>query len=255
MRISRIYQPVALAVATSITLSREASHYVVQVLRLKPQDQLIIFNGQGGEYFAVIDEAHRHRCEVRLVEFNDRQVESPCKIHLLQAISRGSRMDYAVQKAVELGVDAITPIITEYMHASLSQDRLLKRQAHWQAVAVSAAEQSGRCHVPAINTALSFAEAVKLPCDMALLFEPEGTASLGELAQVLSSVNVMIGAEGGFSAAELEMAQQARYSAYRAGPRILRTETATVVALTLVQAYCGDLKNRSPHVGNRRAYL
>ncbi|EKD77804.1 MAG: hypothetical protein ACD_42C00171G0004 [uncultured bacterium] len=224
-------------------LDAGASHHLLQVLRKKVGERFIIFNGQGGEFDATLISSNKKTACVAIGEFHERNTESPLKIHLGQGISRGERMDYAIQKSVELGVAEITPLFTEFCQVQLSENRIEKRVAHWQAIAISAAEQSGRCVVPVVHTPISFLEWIqKNNSTLKLICCPRQTETLtSENNSTPKNIAIVIGAEGGFSDREIALALQEKFSTFSLGPRILRTETATVVALTLLQEKWGDL--------------
>ena len=162
-------------------------------------------------------------------------------IHLGQAISRGERMDYAIQKSVELGVSEITPLFTEFCQVQLSDNRVEKRVAHWQMIAVSAAEQSGRCAVPHVHTPVTFSEWISQSHQQKIICCPRTEKNNFVSSESLKNLSVTIGAEGGFSDREVTAAFDKDFQAMTLGPRILRTETATVVAMTLLQKMSGDL--------------
>ena len=151
MRRIRIYHKGELSAGLTVMLEQHASHHLLQVLRKKPGERFIIFNGYGGEFDATLVSANKKTACVEIGQWHERKVESDLFIHLGQAISRSERMDYAIQKSVELGVFEITPLLTEFCQVQLSKERFEKRVSHWQAIAVSAAEQSGRCVVPIVH--------------------------------------------------------------------------------------------------------
>src|SRR3989338_8733667 len=150
-------------------LDSNASHHLLQVLRKKVGERFILFNNSGGEFDATLISANKKTACVEIGAFHPVKTESPLKIHLGQAISRGERMDYAIQKSVELGVSEITPLFTEFCQVQLSENRIDKRVAHWQAIAVSAAEQSGRCYVPVVHAPVLFSEWIVQSHDIKLL--------------------------------------------------------------------------------------
>lgn len=241
MRRIRIYHKSDLSTGLTVMLDQNASHHLLQVLRKKPGERFILFNGNGGEFDATLVSANKKTACVEIGEWRERNNESELMIHLGQAISRSDRMDYAIQKSVELGVNAITPLITEFCQIQLSKERFEKRVSHWQAIAVSAAEQSGRCVVPVIHKPVLFSEWVKQTADLKVICCPRQTEIKTAEKHEKKSVMVAIGAEGGFSDREVHLAQQEAFIVMNLGPRILRTETATVVALTLLQHQLGDL--------------
>ena len=242
MRRIRIYHQNNLASGLAVMLDANASHHLLQVLRKKPGERFIIFNGRGGEFDAVLVSANKKTACVEIGEFYDRKTESALKIHLGQAISRSERMDYAIQKSVELGVFEITPLMTEYCQVQLSQERFEKRVGHWQMIAVSAAEQSGRCVVPTVHQPIKFSEWIKKENPVKIICCPRQAKNNSTIPATEKNMLLTIGAEGGLSDQEIQAALQENFMTLSLGPRILRTETATVVALTLLQQQFGDIK-------------
>lgn len=242
MRRIRIYHKGDLSSGLTVMLDSNASHHLLQVLRKKAGERFVIFNGNDGEYDAILISANKKTACVEIGEWHQRIVESALSIHLGQAISRGERMDYAIQKAVELGVYAITPVITEFCQVQLSENRIDKRVAHWQAIAISAAEQSGRCAVPVVHSPVLFAEWLEQSAELKIICCPrQDKHALMQTASSVKNIALTIGAEGGFSDQEVCLAMQKNFVSFSLGPRILRTETATVVALTLLQSQLGDM--------------
>jgi 16S rRNA (uracil1498-N3)-methyltransferase len=241
MRRIRIYHTGDLSSGLTVMLDTSASHHLLQVLRKKAGERFIMFNGNGGEFDVTLVSANKKTACVEIGEWHQRAVESELSIHLGQAISRGERMDYAIQKAVELGVSAITPLLTEYCQVQLSENRVDKRVAHWQMIAISAAEQSGRCVVPVVHSPMSMDQWILQKAALKIICCPRQEKN--NFIEVMQSKNMMlaIGAEGGFSDHEVRAALQENFVSLSLGPRILRTETATVVALTILQSQWGDM--------------
>lgn len=158
MRRIRIFHKGEMNSGLTVMLDHNSSHHLLQVLRKKAGERFVMFNGNGGEFDAVLLSANKKTACVEIGEWHDRKTESALSIHLGQAMSRGERMDYAIQKSVELGVKTITPLFSEFCQVQLSENRIDKRVAHWQAIAISAAEQSGRCTVPVVHSPISFDE-------------------------------------------------------------------------------------------------
>lgn len=226
-------------------LHPEASHHLLQVLRKKAGDRFWLFNDNEGEFEATLLPSPKKTACVEVGQYHVRHTESPLHIHLGQAISRGERMDYAIQKAVELGVAEITPLFTEFCQVQLSDNRIEKRIAHWQAVAVSSAEQSGRCKVPVVHPPLSFSQWLEQKETLKFICCPRAEGQLDTSDNFSEKrLSVSIGAEGGFSATEMTAAFEKQFLPFSLGPRVLRTETAPVVALTLLQSRWGDLHDR-----------
>lgn len=242
MNAPRIYQNISLPLNVEIALDDNAIQHVVNVLRLKPNDELRLFNNDGYDYHAILTSQGKRKFGALIKEKNPGVPEPLCQITLGQAISRGEKMDYAIQKAVELGVFAIQPLITERIAMKISTEILQKRQQHWQNIAISACEQSGRCIVPKVYMPIDL-ENWLTHCDqtLKLILDPLATQTFPTITTAPQTIAVLIGPEGGLSSQEIQQAQQQNFQAMRLGPRVLRTETATVCALSLLQYLWGDL--------------
>lgn len=241
MRKNRFYAPGPYTLGTEFELPDNVFRHAVQVLRLRSGAELELFDGLGQAFAAELTEVGRRQARVKLRHACNNQVESPLTLTLMQGISRGERMDYAIQKAVELGVNHIIPVVTERCNVNLKHERADKRLAHWQGVVISACEQSGRNTLPALHDIISFEAAITScedPCKLVLA--PEATQGFTALP-AQRQATLLIGPEGGLSEAELESALQQGFTGLRFGPRILRTETASVAALAIVQANWGDI--------------
>ncbi|MCU7647855.1 16S rRNA (uracil(1498)-N(3))-methyltransferase [Pseudomonas piscis] len=238
MRLSRFFIDTPLSLGEH-ELPEAQAHYIARVLRMAEGDALQVFDGSGQEFRGTLVEVGKKRVRISLDESFAGQPESPLHIHLGQGLSRGERMDWAIQKATELGVDQITPIFSERCEVRLKDERADKRLLHWRQVAISACEQCGRSKVPVIHPPLLLADWLKqTAADLKLVLHPvaeplESHARPGTLA-------FLIGPEGGLSDAEVEQAQGAGFLPARLGPRVLRTETAPVVALAVAQQIWGD---------------
>ncbi|MBI5448156.1 MAG: 16S rRNA (uracil(1498)-N(3))-methyltransferase [Gammaproteobacteria bacterium] len=255
MRISRIFQDQTLALSKVVQLDQEASHYVKRVLRMQMGDPLIIFNGKGGEYAAVIVACQDKQVKVQLNEFFEDKTASPLMITLAQAVSRGEKMDYTLQKAVELGVHRIVPLMTERVGVKLEAERAKTRLQHWQKIVVSACEQSGRTKVPTIEPLCELSAWLKTAeADLKLLLDPHTQTNFSPDLHP-KHVALLIGPEGGLSAREVELAYEANFIPWHLGPRVLRTETAGIAAVSVLQYVWGDLgiKNKSHCARNSRA--
>jgi 16S rRNA (uracil1498-N3)-methyltransferase len=243
VRLPRIYQAQSLSLSQAVTLDESASHHCSRVLRMHVGDKLYVFNGQGGQYQAqIVAQANKKQLLVELQNYQSLQVESPLHIHLGQALVRGQKMDFVLQKSVELGVNAVTPLITERCAVKLPTERLQQRVVHWQTVAQGACEQSGREILPTVSavTAISTWLANVKP-DLGLVLDPHASQHLAEIALSPRRVALLIGPEGGLTAQECLQAQAAGFIGVRLGPRVLRTESAALVAISLLQYRWGDL--------------
>jgi 16S rRNA (uracil1498-N3)-methyltransferase len=237
---SRIYQAAPLAIGM-LKLDEKASHHLARVLRASVGDEITVFNGEGGEYHAVIRAINKKNVEVELLSFTDRDAESPAAIYLAQGIARGEKMDFVIQKAVELGVTKIFPVITERCNVRLDQEREQKRMQHWQAVVISACEQSGRNRLPEVHAPLALNEWLsQITADKKFVLSPHVTEKLDK-QQRHASVAVLIGPEGGLSSTEMSAAAQHGFEGLSLGPRVLRTETAALTALAVLQFAFGDM--------------
>lgn len=242
MRLSRFYVDLPLAVGEH-QLPEAQAHYIGRVLRLAEGDRVQLFDGRGHEYLATLLQVGKKTVSVQVKDVMPGLPESRLHVHLGQGLSRGERMDWAIQKATELGVNELTPIVSERCEVRLKDERADKRLAHWRQVAISACEQSGRSTVPVIHPPLTLAEwLAACEADLKLVLHPV-SAPLSSHATP-ASLAFLIGPEGGLSEAEVEQAQAAGFHPARLGPRVLRTETAPVVALALAQQLWGDF---SPH--------
>ena len=227
-----------------LLLEGDRARYLGRVLRLAVGDEIAVFNGEGGEWAATISAMTKSTATLQLGEAHEAGAESPLKIHLVQGISRGERMDFVVQKATELGVKRITPVLTEYGVVKLDSARAEKRRDHWQHIAASACEQSGRTRLPLIDVPVPLKDWFgnkPTQVDAQLILTPGAKSSLAGIAAPETKVCVLIGPEGGFSHTEYEDAALAGFTAVSLGPRVLRTETAAVAALTVMQSQWGDL--------------
>ncbi|HLD68721.1 MAG TPA: 16S rRNA (uracil(1498)-N(3))-methyltransferase [Pseudomonas sp.] len=239
MRLSRFFIDAPLSLGQH-ALPEAQSHYIGRVLRLAPGAAVQLFDGSGREFLGELIEVGKKQVRVELSESLAGQVVSPLSVHLGQGLSRGERMDWAIQKATELGVEQITPIVSARCEVRLKDERTDKRMQHWRQVAISACEQCGRSVLPLIHPPLVLAEWLQqTTADLKLVLHPVA-APLASHATP-RSLAFLIGPEGGLSDAEVVQAQGAGFHAARLGPRVLRTETAAVVALTVAQQLWGDL--------------
>lgn len=242
MRIPRIYTDSPLHEGATADLDDNAAQHVGRVLRMQPGQELLLFNGDGNDYPATITESGKKRVEVQVGSPMENATDSPLEIVLGQTLSKGDRMDYAVQKAVEMGVTRIVPLTTERCDVKLKGDREDKRLRHWQSVATSAAEQCGRARVPEILPVMTLAEWFEHTgdCDLRLVLHHRTEQSLNTMTKP-ARVALMIGPEGGLSTEEITAAETAGFLPVALGPRVLRTETAPVAAMALCQWLWGDI--------------
>jgi 16S rRNA (uracil1498-N3)-methyltransferase len=241
MRTTRFYLPQSLSPNATVELTAEASHHAFTVLRLKEGAPLIVFNGEGGEYAARIISASKKSVIIHTDSFNPIDNESPLKTHLAIGISKGERFDLVLQKATELGVTEITPLFTERTEVRLTQERQEKIQQRWQNIIINTCEQSQRNRLPKLNPPIDFsALVVNEKSERKFILHPHSQQFLDKTTKP-KSVCLMVGPEGGFSDAEFQFAIQQGLTALTLGPRVLRTETAPLAALSVVQFVWGDI--------------
>lgn len=243
MRIPRIYHPEILTNQTHCELSDDAVNHVARVLRMSVGQQLELFDGSNHIYPATIGEISKKAVKVRLDGAIEDDRESVLNIHLGQVISRGDRMEFTIQKSVELGVNVITPLWSERCGVKLDAERMEKKIQQWQKIAIAACEQCGRNRVPEIRPMMKLtdwcAEATEM---LKLNLHPRADFGISQLTQLPpQGVRLLIGSEGGLSAQEIEMTEQQQFQSVLLGKRVLRTETASLVAITALQVCFGDL--------------
>lgn len=242
MRIPRIYHPDALQVDQTVRLEKDASNHLINVLRLKDEHPIVLFNGDGNEYSAEIKIVGKRNAEALVLSKLSISVESNLQIHLGQGISKGDRMDFVIQKAVELGVTEITPLITERCVVKLNQDRWDKKTQQWQKIAIGACEQCGRNVVPKIHTPLQLKDWMQQSTNqLRLTLNPTAEKHMTQLPVTKDGVRLLIGPEGGLSDSEVYQTQEQGFFDVALGPRVLRTETAALATLAILQAQYGDL--------------
>ena len=237
----RIFSATPLTSGSDIVLDPVASRHLREALRLTAGDALLLFDGRGGEYAAELLTVTRQQVLARIGAQREVDRESPLAITLAQGISRGERMDYTLQKAVELGVARVVPLSTERSTVRLDEARTARRLEHWTGILRHACEQSGRTRLPTLLPPLKVdAYAAREMAALRLLLDPQADTSLSTLP-LAASVALAIGPEGGFSTHERAVLAAAGFRPVRLGPRILRTETAALVALSILQSRAGDL--------------
>ncbi|MEM9209498.1 MAG: 16S rRNA (uracil(1498)-N(3))-methyltransferase [Pseudomonadota bacterium] len=241
---TRLYIPAPLAGAASLDLTPEQAHYLGRVLRMKPGEALTVFDGRGSEFAAVVQSLGKSRARLDIGAARDGNRESHRDVRLIQGVSRGERMDFVVQKATELGVTSIQPVMTERTVVRLDDDRRTRRHAHWQRIAIGACEQCGRSRLPDILPPVSLADYLANDSDATLraTLSPQATERLAD-AKIPDhgAAELLVGPEGGLSRAEREHAHAAGFASFCLGPRVLRSETAALAAVTIVQTFWGDL--------------
>ena len=246
----RFYNPENLTIGATVRLSDNAAAHATRVLRLEVSDEIVLFNSDGNDYTCAITSIKKNEVLVIVKTFVKITNESPLNITLLQGISSGDRMDYTIQKAVELGVTAIVPITTSRSLVKLTSERAEKRLAHWQSVVHSACEQSGRAFVPQVAQPCTLAQwLANTPSPLMgegkapptrILLNPIGATRLAELPKPTGNIELLIGAEGGLSQAEIDTALSQGFKSVILGARILRTETAALTAIAAMQTIWGD---------------
>lgn len=242
MRTPRVFIDQPLTCNTRIELPAQASHYLSKVLRRRSGQPLHVFNGEGGYYSARLAASSGRSLFVEVLQYHAYDCESPVSITLAQGISRGPRMDYTLQKAVELGATRIVPVASEFSNVRLDAERTQRRLEHWRGIIVGACEQSGRNRLPELFPSVSFPDWIREePGALRLILHHRASGGVGALSRDMRPVVLLCGPEGGFSEAEIRAAVEAGYIEIRIGPRVLRTETAAVAALAACQSRWGDL--------------
>jgi 16S rRNA (uracil1498-N3)-methyltransferase len=253
MRLTRVYVDNDLHSDSSIELARDPASHLAKVLRARSGDELILFNGRGAEFIGVIEAVHGAHVSVAVGASRPADRESPLQITLIQCVPRGDRMDFVVQKATELGVARIVPVLSQRSVVKLDAEQAASKQLHWQAVAVSACEQCGRTRLPRLESAqplLNFLGKLQ-PASadaLRLALEPDETQrssadgrNAATPGTAVNSVEFAIGPEGGFALEELEALRLSGFTRIGLGPRVLRTETAAIAALVMLQTRFGDM--------------
>jgi 16S rRNA (uracil1498-N3)-methyltransferase len=243
MRLTRVYVDTELRSGAIVELPRETAQHVAKVLRARTGDQIVIFNGDGREYAGAIDSIRGSRVTAAVSEGEGVDRESPLGVTLVQCIPRGDRMDFIVQKATELGVRRLVPVLSQRSVVRLDAEQSESKATHWRAVAVNACEQCGRTKLPVIDTPVPLVNYLgsAAAAPRRLVLDPDIEPS-DMPERIEGSVEIAIGPEGGFADEELEAFRLAGFVGVRLGPRILRTETAAIAALTWLQTRYGDMQ-------------
>jgi 16S rRNA (uracil1498-N3)-methyltransferase len=239
---TRLYAPIPLTTGVEIDLPEDAAHHFIKVLRARTGDRVRLFNGEGGEYHGVLSRVDKKSAGVTLESFEPDDRASPLPVHLGLVISKGDRFDWALQKATELGVTAVTPLFSERCEVRLGEERQDKKLGHWQRVVISACEQCGLNRVPVVHAPQPLADWLA-GADAAVRFVlAPGVEPVTLAAERPASVALLVGPEGGLSAAEIAAANRAGFRNWRLGARVFRTETAPVAALSVLQWTYGDFQ-------------
>ena len=242
MRVTRCHVDLPLRPGGELALPERAANHLARVLRLREGDACVLFNGDGHDYDARITALGKREARAEVVAARRIENESPLRITLLQGIARGEKMDWILQKATELGIARILPASSDRSEVKLDAQRADKRLAHWRGIVVSACEQSGRATVPDVAAPQSLAQAAAMREGRGFILDPFAEASLSSLQGVERlACTIAIGPEGGWSPRDREQLVAAGYEGLRLGPRVLRTETAGIAAISALQALCGDL--------------
>ncbi len=245
MRKTRIFVDQKLRTGAVVVLADEAAHHISRVLRFRLGHPLILFDGRGGEYDAEISKVNKRSVEVNINQYHEVDNEPPLHITLAQGISRGQKMDFILQKAVELGVGRIIPVMAEHGNVRLDEERQQKKIKHWNGIIIGACEQCGRNKIPELVAPLSFDECLGIDAGTdkgmtKIVLHPGTRRRLSKLAKPEGGIMLLVGPEGGFSDTEVEKACTEDYQSINIGPRILRTETAALAAISACQVLWGD---------------
>ncbi|XQW83958.1 16S rRNA (uracil(1498)-N(3))-methyltransferase [Thalassotalea piscium] len=248
MRNPRVYQNQTLQLESIIELDADAYGHLIRVLRLNNNDPITLFNGKlfndkWGEFNAHLINVTKKSAQAKITTFIEKNNESPLNIHLGQGISRGDRMDFTLQKSVELGVNTITPLFTERCGVKLNAERLAKKRDQWQKIVVSACEQSGRCAVPIVKQPEYLPVWLEQETSaLKLNLHPKAKHSIMSIPETNDRVRLLVGPEGGLTDSEIATAEEHDFQPVLLGPRVLRTETAALTAITALQCRYGDIK-------------
>ena len=242
MKPPRVYHRAPMQVGRDATLDEAASRHLTRVLRMRSGEAVTLFDGAGGEHHGTIRSVERDSVRVRIERFDPIERESALQVGLAQVVSAGELMDLTVQKAVELGVAWIQPLLARRGKVRLEPDRAVKRVQHWERVAIAACEQCGRNRLPAVRPVLELASwlGTRASGQCGLLLDPESALRLSQAGPLDGEITLLVGGESGFAEEEIELAGQWGFRAVQLGPRVLRTETAGLAALAALQALRGD---------------
>lgn len=243
MRVPRIYVNCPLQVQFNLELDKEIAHRLIKVLRVEKDQPIILFNGDGHEYLGEIIQLKKERLQIKITKVYEKNLESPLDLHLGQVISKGEKMDFVIQKATELGITRLTPLFSERCVVHLKHERIEKKKEHWEKIMIHAAEQCGRTTIPILEKPMNLKDWVHERSEKTrLMLALSATLSLSKM-EISNAIALLIGPEGGLTLEEIDYAIQYNFMAIKLGPRVLRTETATLVAVAALQFLAGDLGN------------
>jgi 16S rRNA (uracil1498-N3)-methyltransferase len=243
VRITRVYHSGPLSANTRVELEEASSRHLARVLRIGIGDPLVVFDGRGAEYPARVSEIGR-RLTVELGERATVDKESPLALKLIQGIARGDHMDFAIRKATELGITGIVPVITARTQTRHNRAQLERRMRHWEGIIISACEQCARNTLPVLAHPQAFTDVISTPPAAGtsrFVLSPDGELTILELPRPSTGIELLVGPEGGLTGEELNLAMASGFRGMRLGPRVLRTETAAIGAIAILQALWGDL--------------
>ncbi|OOE38947.1 16S rRNA (uracil(1498)-N(3))-methyltransferase [Salinivibrio kushneri] len=242
MRIPRIYHPAPLPEQGTVILSDEAANHLGRVLRMQAEQPILLFDGSGAQFPATLTQVSKKQVSATITARESYSVESPLDFELGQVISRGEKMEFTIQKSVELGVNTITPLFSARCGVKLNAERLEKKRQQWQKIAIGACEQSGRNVVPTINPVINLDAWCQQTFEgLKLNLHPRASYSINTLPDAPQKLRLLIGPEGGLSDDEIAMTREHNFEEILLGPRVLRTETAALTAITALQVRFGDL--------------
>lgn len=243
MRIPRVFVDQPLEVGTTTELPSGAAAHLSKVLRMRPGQKAILFNGRDGkDYAAKLTLVTKRSVSAQIAFSGPAETETALSIHLAIGISKGARMDYAIQKSVELGVSTVTPLFTSRVNTRMNSERIERKMHHWLGVIINACEQSGRRRLPRLNQPTELSSWLNQSNGQTLLLDHESSSNLQDLATPDSDITLLIGPEGGLSKEEKQAAFESGCKGIRLGPRVMRTETAPVAAIAAIQALWGDFR-------------
>jgi 16S rRNA (uracil1498-N3)-methyltransferase len=242
MPLPRIHCDLRLGPGAQFALAPEAAQHVAKSLRLKAGDTIVVFDGRGGEYDAAIQRVEKDRVDVKVGGFRDADVEAPLRVGLVQGLPEADKMDWIIQKAVELGVAWVQPLVCDRSVVRISGERAARREAHWRRVAVAACEQSGRNRIPEVRPTLGFQSWVAVPATAPRWVLSPGAPALAAQPVPQGDLELLVGPEGGLSERETDLALSQGGISVGLGPRVLRTETAPIAALAAIHALWGDFR-------------